>query len=269
MKPKKTLYYKDEKTDDFARHPVEAKPLPEDYDYTPKNPLWRLLSDFIYYIIAAPLSLLISRVIYGVRVKNRRALAKTGGSVFLYINHTQSLHDAYMPLLLTFPRKNYILVSPSSVSIPFVRQLVRLLGAIPLPGSVSGMRRMIAAMERRVEEGATVTIYPEAHIWPYYTGVRPFPDASFGYPVRMNVPVFAAATTYRQRKLFKNARPFITVTVSEPFYPDTALPERKARAALREQVYGFLKKTVETPDNAAYYEYKKTPEEAPAPAETT
>lgn len=257
MKPKKTIYFEDELHDDFAKHGMPSKPLPEDYPYVRENILWRALSSALYWCLAAPLAWLISRVWFGVRVHNRKALRQVRGSVFLYANHTQSLHDAYMPLLLAAPRKNYIVVGPSAVSVPGLRTLVQLLGGIPVPSSVKGLRRFMAALERRTGQGAAITIYPEAHIWPYYTGVRPFPDSSFGYPVRMNRPVVAVATTYRQRKIFKNARPAIDVTVSGPFYPDTSLPDKKARAALRQQVYDFLKRTIETPDNAAYYEYKR------------
>ncbi len=261
MKPKKTLYYNDELRDDFAKHGFQPKPLPTEYDYAPTGLLWRALSFFVYRILAIPVGWIASRLIYGVRVKNRRALKQVKGSVFIYINHTQSFHDAYMPLLLAHPRKNYVLVSPAAVSIPVARKLVPLLGGIPVPDSLTGMRRFVAALGRRSAEGAAITVYPEAHIWPFYTGVRPFPDTSFGYPVRLNTPVFAAATTYRRRRLLKNARPLINVTVSGPFYPDPSLPEKRARAVLREQVYTFIKQTVDDPDNAAYYEYKKKTEE--------
>lgn len=255
MKPKKTLYYHDALRDDFARRPLEAKPLPEGYRYIRRGLPWRAASFFVYRVLAVPVGFLASRLIYGVRVHGRQALRSVRGGAFLYINHTQSFHDAYMPLLLATPRRNYTLVSSAAVSRPVLRTLVPMLGGMPLPGSLTGMRGLIAAMEARVAAGACVTIYPEAHIWPYHTGIRPFPDTSFGYPVRMGAPVFAVVTTYRERRVFKNARPLIDVTVGGPYLPDASLPEKRARAALRAQVYGFMCETAGRPGNAAYYEY--------------
>jgi 1-acyl-sn-glycerol-3-phosphate acyltransferase len=260
MKPKKTLYYEDERNDDFAGNGIAAKPLPEDFTYIHKSPLWRALAFVVYRLLATPVGFVASRLWYGVRVHNRKALKKVKGSAFFYINHTQSFHDAYMPILLAWPRKNYVVVSPEAVSVPGLRQLVQLLGGVPVPHDLNGLRRFRQALEQRSQEGAVITIYPEAHIWPYYTGIRPFPDSSFAYPAKLKTPVFGVCTTYRQRKIFPNARPLIDVTISEPFYPDETLPERKARALLRQQVYDFMTHTAAQPGNVAYYEYRKKTE---------
>ncbi len=259
MKPKKTLYYSDPLRDDFSRVGIPSKPLRPDYDYAPSGPLWKAASFLLYRLVAAPAAYIVSRLWYGVRVYNRRALRGVQGGLFLYINHTQGFHDAYMPILLAWPRRNYVAVSPSAVSAPVLRTLVPLLGGIPVPDSLTGLRRFLAALETRIGQGACVTIYPEAHIWPYYTGVRPFSSDSFGYPVRMGRPVVAVATTYRQRRIFKNARPLIDVTVSEPYWPDPSLGTVKARQRLRDQVYDFLAQTTSAPENAAYFEYIERP----------
>ena len=103
-------------------------------------------------------------------------------------------------------------------------------------------------------------IYPEAHIWPYYTGVRDFSDESFIYPVRLSVPVVAVAVTYRERRFLKKLPPLTTLYISDPFYPDPACSPREARTALRNQVYDFLRQHVCTPENAEYIHYEKDPD---------
>jgi len=87
-------------------------------------------------------------------------------------------------------------------------------------------------------------IYPEAHIWPYYNGIRPFPDTAFAYPVREQVPAVGVVVVYRQRKLLRFLPPCITVVVGEPVYPDASLPPRSARRALHQKVYTFMCDTV-------------------------
>lgn len=37
------------------------------------------------------------------------------------------------------------------------------------------MRSFLDAIRTRIEEGSFIMVYPEAHIWPYYTGIRDFP----------------------------------------------------------------------------------------------
>ena len=65
----------------------------------------------------------------------------------------------------------------------------------------------------------------------------------------------AFVTTYRKRKLFQKLPPRLTVTVSEPFYPDASLDERGARKKLRDQVYNFMCREASAEDNYAYYDY--------------
>ena len=64
-------------------------------------------------------------------------------------------------------------------------------------------------------------------MWPYYTGIRPFTDASFSYPAHTGTPVFAMTTCYQKRKI--GSFPKTVTFIDGPFYPDESLPmaERK------------------------------------------
>jgi 1-acyl-sn-glycerol-3-phosphate acyltransferase len=154
---------------------------------------------------------------------------------FLYGNHTQDIGDAVIPTLLTTPKDAYVIVHPNNVSMPYLGRVTPSMGALPLPDSMKAYRNFMGAVERRAAEGNAVVIYPEAHIWPYYTGIRPFTDDSFAYPVKQNLPVFCFTNTYQKRKLSK--KPRIVTYVDGPFYPDEARPPRERRRALRDQVY--------------------------------
>lgn len=253
---KKVIYYEDALHDDFAGNGIEAQPVPADFPFALQGPFWRLPEFIVYRVIATPLVWLIGKIGFGLKVKNRRALRQLRGrGFFLYGNHTQTMMDAYTPTIALFPQHAHIVTGAEAVSIPGIRRIVQLLGAIPLPGTVRGYRPFLEALHRRLEQKRVVTIYPEAHIWPWYTGIRPFPDGSFAYPVRENAPVVAFVTTYRKRKVFKNLRPCLTVTLSEPFFPDETLSPREAKKQLRDAVYAFMCQTAAAPDNYAYYEY--------------
>lgn len=239
---KKTFYYSDNLNDDFAGTNIKTKIVDENFKYIHENIFWRAISFFLYYVVAFPLVLIFEKLFLGVKFVNRRALGKCNleGS-FIYGNHT-GFYDAFTPNLISFPKRNMIVVGPDTVSIKGLRTIVMMLGAIPIAANLRGMCGFRKCIEYHNLQGSNITVYPEAHIWPYYTGVRPFPDTSFYYPVKHNAPTFAFFTAYTKPKglfsFFRKAN--ATVFVSDPIYPDEGLCERDMRKNLREKVYAFM-----------------------------
>jgi len=240
----RVIYYYDELNDDFGGTGISARRIGGDFPFVHDSLPWRICAFILYYLVALPIVFAVNRVWYGVRIKNRHVLKNLKNGFFLYGNHTQHFADATMPSLLAFPRKAYVVASPDAASINGVCWLVQMLGGLILPNELSGMRGFVKAVKRRCDEKQAVAIYPEAHIWPYYTGIRPFSSASFVYPVKNDLPAVAFVTTYRKR-LFRKLPPALTVTLSEPFYRDPSLNERDARENLRGQVYGFMRRQAE------------------------
>ncbi len=253
---RKVIYYSDELNDDFAGTDITARPIDESYKYINNSPIWKTAAFLVYRVIATPLVWLICKLVCGLRIKNRKALRQLRGKgFFMYGNHTNGMADAFTPTLVSFPHRAHIITSPDAVSLKGLGTIVAMLGAIPVPGDLRSTRAFRKAIETRYEQGRVIAIYPEAHIWPYYTGVRPFPATSFQYPVRLNAPSVAFAATYRRRKLLRFLPPLMTITVSQPFYPDLSLGEQAAKQKLRGQIYDFLQETVCTEDNYAYIDY--------------
>ena len=120
------------------------------------------------------------------------------------------------------------------------------LGAIPLPDTREAYRNFNACINGRIEKKHAVVIYPEAHIWPYYTKIRPFPDGSFGYPCKDGTPVFCFVNTYQKRKNRK--KPRMTTYIDGPFYPDMSLSLKERRKTLRDEVYAQMCKRSELSD---------------------
>lgn len=252
---KKTFYYKDELNDDFAptRDLLSGYTTPSDFQYLPANYAYRVLSSALYRC-ATPIASLWCRLYHGVVIHNRRAVFSVPSGFFLYGNHTQSVCDAFLPTLISFPRRSRIVTSPNSVATGLLRTLVPMLGGLPLPSDIRGARRFLNAMQTCVEHGESVTIYPEAHVWPYYNKIRPFPADSFSYPARMKVPVIAFVVTYRRPPLLQDARPLISVTLSDPILPKNYTNARE----LRDRVYSFMQTTAEEKKSVARYDYEKT-----------
>lgn len=256
----KVIYYKDELTDDFAGTKIMPDIIDSKYDFAPKNFGYRVMSALLR-IIAMPIISFIERIVYGVTIKNKKALKGLKGC-YLYGNHT-GVYDAFTPNLLSFPyAKTKIIASADSVSIKGLKKVVKMLGVIPVPTGLDGLKEFTAAVEYYHSRGENIAIYPEAHIWPYYTGVRNFSATSFRYPVKDGAPVIAFFTAYTKPSgLFWFFRKVKTVVyVSNPIYPDKMLAPKKAQIKLRNDVYDFFKECSQKYSDFEYVRYEKSEE---------
>ncbi len=232
------IEYENELEDDFAGVTRETIRIGADFPYLHKNPLWNLSAAVVYRGIMTPFAYLYCKCKFRLRIVGREKLKKLEGGYFLYGNHTLLAGDAFVPNLVSFPTRNYVVVGAANLSVKGARNWTQMSGALPIPTELSGMRPFLSAMQTRIEAGHCITVYPEAHIWPYYTGIRPFGAAAFRYPVRFSKPVFCTTVTYSARKRSKTPR--ITVYVDGPFFADPSLPTRVQEKALRDAVYGTM-----------------------------
>ena len=247
----KTLYYTDPLNDDFAGTGIKPEKIPADYKYSNESVPYRICKYFIYNFIGRPVVFIASKVWYRQKFVNRRSIKDIGNNgAFIYSNHTMMAGDAFIPNIVC-PKYNYIVVGPDAVSIRGIKWLVKLFGAVPVPSSAKGFGSFYKAIKDDVEKGSTVTIYPEAHIWPYYTGIRPFKDVSFSYPVKFNSPVYVMTNTFSKRKFSLSRRPKVTTYIDGPVYPDLSMCRRDAVKDLRDRVFEIMSKRAEKSD----YEY--------------
>lgn len=210
-------------------------------------------SFLLYYAIALPLVTLYIKVVNKTRFVNRKALRQIKGGFFLYGNHTH-WSDAFLPHAAAAGKRTYIIAGADAVSIKGIRNIVQMVGGIPIPTQIKALRQFYDAVKQRSAEGACIAVYPEAHIWPYYTGIRPFPATSFAYPAEFGVPVVAMVTVFRKKKDKKPAR---TVIFSDPIYAEPGMHAREAQQYFHRRVYDFMQENVSEPDNYAYVRYEK------------
>ncbi len=205
-------------------------------------------------MIALPLTTLYLKLVNQTKWVNRKALRQIKGGFFLYGNHTH-WSDAFLPHAAAATKKTYIIAGPDAVSIRGIRNIVQMLGAIPIPTEASALRLFFNAVKQRSAEGSCIAVYPEAHIWPYYTGIRPFPATSFAYPAEFGVPVVAMVTVYRERKAGR--KPARTVIFSDPIYAEPGSTVRETQRYFHRRVMDFMHETASRPDNYAYVRYEQ------------
>lgn len=223
------------------------------FPYIHKNPFWRAGAFLLYYAIALPLAALYIKAVNRTRFVNRKALCQIKGGFFLYGNHTH-WSDAFLPHVVVAMKKTYIIAGADAVSIKGIRNIVQMLGGIPIPTEVKALRLFFDSVKQRSAEGGCIAVYPEAHIWPYYTGIRPFPVTSFAYPAEFGVPVVAMVTVYRKRKGKKPGR---TVILSDPIYAKPGMSQREAQLYFHQRVSAFMRENAGRPDNYAYIRYEQ------------
>ncbi|MBR3243317.1 MAG: 1-acyl-sn-glycerol-3-phosphate acyltransferase [Parasporobacterium sp.] len=263
MHNKKTFYYSDPVNDDFAGTKINTITVDKGFTYLHNSLIWKIISWILYYIIAMPVMWIIAKIYLGFKVENRnvlRPLRKQG--FFIYGNHTRAL-DAFVSPLVTFPQKSYVIAGADAASLPGLKNIILMLGVLPIPTKLNGMSNFMNAVSARCREGNPVTIYPEAHIWPFYTGIRPFSDTSFRYPVKESVPAVAMVVTYRKRKgLFRLVKaPGMTVTLSEPVYPETDLPPKQIQKKMHEQIFEKMCSISAGKEQVEYYHYEYVPKQ--------
>jgi len=207
MKASKEKYYKfyyfDELKDDFANNNIQQKPLPKKWNYYPRNPLYKFFKAVMYYFALAMLTILI-KVFFGAKLKNKKVLKdrkdKKKGC-FIYGNHTGWVTDATSGHMACFPHQTYILVSPDVVNIKGIRWFVKCLGAIPIPENRQNFVRYIKSSKQMTDNGHSIVIYPEAHIWPKYNKIREFGSGSFNLPCKFGLPCYAKTTVFKKTNL--------------------------------------------------------------------
>ncbi len=234
MKYPEVIYYNDELNDEFSAGGITPRKIDESYRYegTVFRPLVRFL---FYHIIAKPAAFLFLKLKFGHRIIGREKFRTVKGSYFMYGNHTNPIPDALIPTMLRPLKGAYVIVHADNVSIPYLGRVTPAMGAVPLPEGREAYKNFTACITGLVERGQVIAIYPEAHIWPYYTHIRNFRADSFHYPVTYDKPVFCFTNTYRRRRHSKTPR--IVTYVDGPFYPDSSLRKPRRVKDLRDRVY--------------------------------
>ena len=259
-KEERVFYYASEEDDPIKTKEQEKKikvELPEDYVFISKNPFVKLYSALLYRGFKL-FARYYAKSYLEMEIVGREKLKKAKGKGYvIYANHTNPYHDAFSPALVA-DRRIFTIISPVNLKLPGIGKYLPYIGGMPLGTSPSTKKKFHEAIDKRLAQKNCLVIYPEAHVWPYYTGIRKFPagDKSFVYPVRNNLPIFTMTTTYQKSRKKGQERPRMTVYVDGPFYPDTKLTDDENRAKLMKEAYESMVKLAKH-SNYEYFSYIK------------
>ena len=236
----KIIYYEDELNDEFSKSSIEPRIIDENYKYVHKNPLWNLCSFVLQNILSVPIKIFYAKIKFIIKYIGKEKIKPyRNEGYFIYGNHTQPFADTFIPSIPMYPKRNFLIVNPVNISLKGTGTLVEMLGAMPIPSNKSAMKNFLEAIKQKTNKGYAITIYPEAHIWPYYTKIRPFKDVSFKYPIQLKKPAFCITNTYQSYGK-NNKKIKIVSYIDGPFYPNKGLTLKEQQKELRNKIYNCM-----------------------------
>ena len=252
----KIIYYEDELNDEFSKSSIEPRIIDENYKYVHKNPLWNLCSFVLQNILSVPIKILYAKIKFRIKYIGKEKIKPyRNEGYFIYGNHTQPFADTFIPSIPMYPKRNFLIVNPVNISLKGTGTLVEMLGAMPIPSNKSAMKNFLEAIKQKMNKGYAITIYPEAHIWPYYTKIRPFKDVSFKYPIQLEKPAFCITNTYQSYGK-NNKKIRIVSYIDGPFYPNKELTLKEQQKELRNKIYNCMEERSEN-SNIEHIKYIK------------
>jgi len=259
----KTIYYSDLLNDDFSETKLKRIPVPKNYQYIRKNKFSLFFQNIFYHFIAIPILWCVS-IFSGVKVKNRKALKQlkhldTG--VFFYGNHVSDLDVFKIQTMCVFRRCNIIGYTDALSIGKFIKPILKALGFLPLPlaDDLRNLKELQEAIDYDIHHKEHVIIYPEAHIWPYYTLIRPFKNGSFHYPAKYKAPILPFVTVYR--KVWWSKKPKESIVIGKLVYPKEDLDLHRNRDYLREECYNQMVDLMKNNNEVIYKQYVYQPKE--------
>lgn len=213
----------------------------ENYKFIPTNKMYiKFTNGFKGFALAVLKAY--NKLIYNLKVEGVENLKEVEDKGFISVcNHVNFIDCSMIAIALN--RKDLSVTAiKENFEIPFVRHLVKGLGAIPIPRSLKARRKFEEAVAELLKENHIVHFYPEGVLFPYYNGIRSFHRGAFLYAVKNNVPIVPLVVTYYKsdRKLIKT--PNAVISILPPVYCNCDLTERERIADLKERVAECMEK---------------------------
>ena len=192
--------------------------IDQNYEYVPKGKLFSFFSNLLYYGIAFPVLKILTKIVYDLKIEGKENIRNLEHGAITVSNHILIL-DCAMIGIATRTKKIYYTTLEENFKIPFIRKLIKLLRAMPIPKSISNKKYFFNETENLLKTNNMIHFYPESTLIPYCDKIRDFKNGAFDLAVKTQVPVIPMVFTFREpkgiRKIFKNKQD-VTLTILKP-----------------------------------------------------
>lgn len=209
--------------------------------------LFSFFSNILYYMIAFPVLKILTKIVYDLKIEGIENIRNIDTPVVSVSNHVLVL-DCAMVGLAYGRKKVFYTTQEESFEIPFVKNLIKLLRAIPIPKSVGAKKDFIQRLDGILNEENCVHFYPEGVLLPYCKTIRAFKKGAFSFAVRNNTLVVPMVFHFREpvgiRKIFKRKKD-VTLVILEPIECNREIEDIKQKILdLKERTYQIMNKTI-------------------------
>lgn len=236
---KKVRYYTSTH-EDFVDSPDQYFRIDDKWQWYHGNSFGHKVLFYCFYAIFWLVAFIYAHAVLHLRIVGKKKLRSSRhDAYFMYANHTQPFGDICITVLENWPHRITAIMAQANFGIPVLGPLLHHCDFLAVPKTDAQRAGYKRSMTQLVtHDHVACQVYPEAHVWPWATTIRPFTSTSMRYPVRYNVASYTSTTTYQSRGQGK--KPRAVVYIDGPFYPRVSGDEQTQKDDLQEQIYSTL-----------------------------
>ena len=184
--------------------------------------LWFHLLTLPIYLICVVIVFLCS-IFFGFRVEGRRnkKILKKRGCITVS-NHCHYFDTVFANYVL-FPRRLYVSVVQRNYEVPYVRVILRILRAFPIPASLMGFKMITKPVGEALKRGHHVHFLPEGELVHLSQTIHRFRPGAFYQAYLHQAPVVPMVYVIKRRRFFGKLMPpnwvRLKMVIGEAVYP--------------------------------------------------
>ena len=225
--------------------PLEVN-LDSNYKYINDGKIFSFFSNLLYYGLAFPVLTVLNKIVYDLKIEGKENIKNLKTGAISISNHVLIL-DCSMIGLAFGLKKVYFTTREGSFKIPFVRKLIKLLRAVPIPTKLKDEEYFIKGINKALQDGKIIHFYPEKALWPYYEKIRNFKSGAFNFAIKNDVPVIPIVIKFRNpkgiRQIFKKKKD-VTLKILEPIKFEVKDNKKESIENLKNQVFKIMQDNI-------------------------
>lgn len=225
--------------------PLEVN-LDSNYKYINDGKIFSFFSNLLYYGLAFPVLTVLNKIVYDLKIEGKENIKNLKTGAISISNHVLIL-DCSMVGLAFGLKKVYFTTREGSFKIPFVRKLIKLLRAVPIPTKLKDEEYFIKGINKALQDGKIIHFYPEKALWPYYEKIRNFKNGAFNFAIKNDVPVIPIVIKFRNpkgiRQIFKKKKD-VTLKILEPIKFEVKDNKKESIENLKNQVFKIMQDNI-------------------------
>lgn len=251
----KLLEYEGKFDIDVLDDPPTYELLPNKIDYEQKKLSTKIKSKIANWASYIGINGFIKKGMFSIKeIKGIENWQKVKTGAILTCNHFGATDSFITQKMLKVSKKKKlfrVVREGNYTNPPVLKFFLRNCGVLPLSSNMQTMKKFLRAVDKILQRGDNILIYPEESMWPNYRKPRPLKDGAFKFAVKNNVPIVPIFITMEDSEFFDKKTKSTkiiqahTVNVLEPIYPKHELNKTENIEYLKNANYNAWVKVYE------------------------